>query len=129
MSEARILGSEMSRKRKAKLPEGALDLVAERFKILSEPMRLRLIYSLMDGERSVTQLVEETGSLQANVSKHLGMMLDAGVVGRRKEGLRAYYRVADDSIYELCDLVCGSIQDRLENDLGRFSDTAAATRR
>ncbi|MEJ7872364.1 MAG: metalloregulator ArsR/SmtB family transcription factor [Rubrobacteraceae bacterium] len=109
-----------------KLSGDALDMVAERFKILSEPMRLRLLYSLMDGEKSVTQLVEETGSLQANVSKHLGMMLDAGVVGRRKEGLRAYYRVADESIYELCDLVCGSIQDRLEADLDRVSPAVTA---
>lgn len=115
----------MRKKRKARLSDEALEMVAERFKILSEPMRLRLIYSLMDGERSVTQLVEETGSLQANVSKHLGMMLDAGVVGRRKEGLRAYYRVADESIYELCDLVCGSIQGKLEAELGRLSTETA----
>lgn len=115
----------MRKKNKAKLSGEALDMVAERFKVLAEPMRLRLIYSLMDGEKSVTQLVEETGSLQANVSKHLGMMLDAGVVGRRKEGLRAYYRVTDESIYELCDLVCGSIQDRLEADLGRFSSSVS----
>ncbi len=116
----------MRKKHKVKLSGDALDMVAERFKILSEPMRLRLLYSLMDGEKSVTQLVEETGSLQANVSKHLGMMLDAGVVGRRKEGLRAYYRVADESIYELCDLVCGSIQDRLEADLDRVSPAVTA---
>lgn len=114
----------MRKKHKVKLSGDALDMVAERFKILSEPMRL--LYSLMDGEKNVTQLVEETGSLQANVSKHLGMMLDAGVVGRRKEGLRAYYRVADESIYELCDLVCGSIQDRLEADLDRVSPAVTA---
>lgn len=116
----------MRKKHKVKLSGDALHMVAERFKILSEPTRLRLLYSLMDGEKSVTQLVEETGSLQANVSKHLGMMLDAGVVGRRKEGLRAYYRVADESIYELCDLVCGSIQDRLEADLDRVSPAVTA---
>ena len=119
----------MGREHKAKLSDEALEMVAERFKVLSEPMRLRLIYSLMDGEKSVTQLVEETGSLQANVSKHLGMMLDAGVVGRRKEGLRAYYRVTDESIYELYDLVCDSVQGKLEADLVRFTGTTNPSRR
>ena len=119
----------MGREHKAKLSDEALEMVAERFKVHSEPMRLRLIYSLMDGEKSVTQLVEETGSLQTNVSKHLGMMLDAGVVGRRKEGLRAYYRVTDESIYELYDLVCGSVQGKLEADFVRFTGTTNPSRR
>jgi DNA-binding transcriptional ArsR family regulator len=123
------LRSAMGRAHKAKLSDEALEMVAERFKVHSEPMRLRLIYSLMDGEKSVTQLVEETGSLQANVSKHLGMMLDAGVVGRRKEGLRAYYRVTDESIYELCDLLCDSVQGKLEADLVRFTGTTNPSRR
>lgn len=104
-----------------KMSEGALEMVADRFRVLSEPMRLRLLYLLMEGEKSVTELVEETGALQANVSKHLGMMLDAGIVGRRKQGLRAYYRVTDDTAYRLCDLVCGSVRGRLENDLDRLS--------
>jgi ArsR family transcriptional regulator len=73
----------------------ALEMLAERFKVFSEPMRLKLVYSLMDGEKSVSELVRETGGMQANVSKHLGMLLDAGVVGRRKQGLHAYYRVTD----------------------------------
>lgn len=103
------------------LSDEALEMVAERFKVFSEPMRLRLLRELMDGEKSVSQLVEQTGGLQANVSKHLGILLDAGVVGRRKQGLHAYYRIVDDSVVELCDLVCGSIQDRLASDLGRFS--------
>ena len=100
-----------------------MERVAERFKVLSEPMRLKLIYALMDGEKTVSELVEETGGLQANVSKHLGMLLDAGVVGRRKQGLNAYYRIVDESIYELCDLVCGSIRDRLEEELRAFSSS------
>jgi len=102
----------------------ALEMLAERFKVFSEPMRLKLVYSLMDGEKSVSELVRETGGMQANVSKHLGMLLDAGVVGRRKQGLHAYYRVADESIYDLCGLACASIQDRLAADLVRFSSLA-----
>lgn len=107
--------------RKENFSEEAFEGVAERFKILSEPMRLKLLYALMDGEKTVSELVEETGGLQANVSKHLGMLLDAGVVGRRKQGLNAYYRITDSSVYELCDLVCGSIQERLETELSNFS--------
>ena len=98
-----------------------LVMLAERFKVFSEPMRLKLVYSLMDGEKSVSQLVRDTGGLQANVSKHLGMLLDAGVVGRRKQGLHTYYKVTDGSVYEICDLMCGSIQDRLAASLDNFS--------
>ena len=98
-----------------------LVMLAERFKVFSEPMRLKLVYSLMDGEKSVSQLVRDTGGLQANVSKHLGMLLDAGVVGRRKEGLHTCYKVTDGSVYEICDLMCGSIQDRLAASLDNFS--------
>ena len=104
-----------------RLPEEALEMLAERFKIFSEPMRLRLIYALMDGEKTVSELVEATGGLQANVSKHLGMLLDAGVVGRRKQGLNAYYEITDPTIYELCDLVCNSLESRLSADLGRLT--------
>jgi DNA-binding transcriptional ArsR family regulator len=103
----------------------ALEMLAERFKVFSETMRLKLIYSLMDGEKSVSELVRETGGLQANVSKHLGMMLDASVVGRRKQGLHAYYRIADESIFQLCDLMCGSIQGQLAADLDNFSSFTA----
>lgn len=106
-----------------RLSEAALGKVAERFKVLSEPTRLKLLYALMDGERSVSELVEATGGLQANVSKHLGMLLEAGVVGRRKQGLNSYYRITDASIFELCDLVCGSIYDRLAAELEDFSPT------
>lgn len=100
-----------------KLTGAALEKVSERFKALSEPMRLRLIYALMDGEKTVSELVGITGSVQANVSKHLSVLLDAGILGRRKQGTSAYYRIADESIFELCDLVCGSIHDRLVAEL------------
>lgn len=111
----------MVRHTERKLSEGALEKVAERFKVLSEPMRLRLLYALMDGEKNVSELVEETGGLQANVSKHLGVLLEAGSVGRRKRGLNACYRITDESIFELCDLVCGSVYDRLVAELEGFS--------
>ena len=114
---------EMAKHTKRTLSEAALEKVAERFKVLSEPMRLKLLYALMDGEKSVSELVQETGGMQANVSKHLGLLLDDGVVGRRKQGLNSYYRITDKSIFELCDLVCGSIHDRLAAELENFSPT------
>ena len=102
---------------KRRLSSAAMGMVAERFKVLSEPMRLRLLYSLMDGEKNVSELVAETGSAQANVSRHLSVLLDAGILGRRKEGTSTHYHIADESIFELCNLVCGSIYDRLAAEL------------
>lgn len=111
------------------LSEGALAMVAGRFKALSEPMRLKLVRALMDGEKTVSELTEETGGLQANVSKHLGVLLDAGVLGRRKEGLHSYYRITDQTVFELCDLVCGSIHDNLAAELGEFPAPLTTARR
>jgi ArsR family transcriptional regulator len=111
----------MQKTKKRNLSEAALEKVAERFKALSEPTRLTLLYHLMDGEKTVSQLVEETGASQANVSKHLGLLLDAGVLGRRKQGTSAFYRITDESVFELCDVVCGSILDRLTAELDGFA--------
>lgn len=102
------------------LPPGALDLVAARFKMLAEPMRLRLLHELRGGEKTVTELVEATGAGQANVSKHLGLLADAGMVSRRKEGLNVNYFITDDSLFELCDLVCGRLQKELAEKAAHF---------
>ena len=91
-----------------------MELIAGRFRLLAEPMRLRILHTLDDREMSVSELVAATGANQANISKHLGILLDAGVVSRRKQGLTANYRVADDSIFVLCDAVCSSLKDNLE---------------
>ncbi len=103
-----------------KLPPVALELVAARFKMLAEPMRLRLLNELRGGERTVTQLVEATGAGQANVSKHLGLLADAGMVSRRKEGLTVNYFIADESLFELCDLVCGRLLKELAAKAAHF---------
>lgn len=92
-----------------------LDLVAVRFKILAEPMRLRILNSLRVGEKSVTELVEETGAGQANISKHLGLLHRNRMVARRKEGLNVYYRITDPTIFELCELVCNGLEADLES--------------
>ncbi len=95
------------------LADDALELVAARFKALSEPTRLRLLAALKGGERNVTELVEFTGTSQANISRQLLVLTQAGILGRRKSGLHTFYFVADKAIYDLCELVCGSVQDRL----------------
>lgn len=84
-------------------------------------MRLRLIIALEPGERNVTQLVEATGSTQANVSRHLQTLTEAGILGRRKDGLNVFYHIADPGIFDLCEGVCGSLQKR-------FGDQAKAFR-
>ncbi len=91
----------------------AFELIATRFRALAEPLRLRILHTLGDGEMSVGEIVTATGAGQANVSKHLGVLLDAGFVSRRKDGLNAYYRVADESTFQMCELVCDSIGERL----------------
>ncbi len=111
----------MPKYRKENLSDEAFDMIGERFKALAEPMRLKLIYALMDGEKTVSQLVGETGGFQANVSKHLKMLLEVGIVARRKQGLNSYYSIVDQTVFDLCDLICGSIEDRLQADLGSFS--------
>ena len=90
----------------------ALRLVAARFKVLSDPMRLRMLQELEQGERSVTALTEAVESTQPNVSKHLKMLQEAGLVARRQEGNTVYYSIADATVFDLCDVVCGSLQER-----------------
>ena len=111
---SRVLLADVSRA--SSLKDDALELVARRFAVLAEPMRLRLIQALLAaGERNVTDLVAATGGTQANISRHLQTLTAAHIVARRKEGLQVFYRIADPSIPKLCDLVCGS----LEKSLGR----------
>lgn len=91
----------------------ALELVAARFRVLGEPNRLRLIAALEKGEMNVTELVAATELTQANVSRHLQTLTDAGMLGRRKEGLNVYYFIADESLFKLCELVCSRLQKEL----------------
>lgn len=91
----------------------AIELIAGRFRLLSEPMRLRILHALRDGPMTVGELVGATGAGQANVSKHLSLLLDAGLVSRRKDGISAYYSVADVSVFDLCDVVRTRLGDRL----------------
>ncbi len=87
-----------------------LALVARRFAVLAEPMRLRLLQALVDGEKNVHTLVALSGGTQANVSRHLQTLADAHLLRRRKEGLHVFYAVADPTIFRLCELVCGRLE-------------------
>jgi DNA-binding transcriptional ArsR family regulator len=97
---------------KSKLTSEMLGLVAERFKVLAEPVRLELLQLLRSGEMTVSELVDESGMAQANVSKHLRLLHAAGFVTRRKEGLFVYYALADRGVFQLCDIMC----QRLESE-------------
>jgi DNA-binding transcriptional ArsR family regulator len=96
-----------------------VDLIADRFKALAEPARLHILNALRSGEKTVTELMEETGLGQANASKHLQLLHALGFVSRRKNGLYVHYRLADDSVFHLCDIMCGRLAEeaRLRSDL------------
>jgi DNA-binding transcriptional ArsR family regulator len=85
-------------------------LVAERFKALAEPARLQILNELRGGELTVGELVEATGLGQANVSKHLQLLHTMHFVSRRKDGLFVYYALADKTVFQLCDLMCGRLE-------------------
>lgn len=111
----------MARKKtKKSMSSESLGLVAARFKVLSEPARLSLLHALMANEANVSQLVELTELSQANVSKHLSVLLESGYVQRHKDGLFHVYSIADTSVWQLCDLMCESIESKLGNDLKNF---------
>jgi DNA-binding transcriptional ArsR family regulator len=92
------------------LPDELVELIARRFRVIGEPMRIKLLDQLRRGEATVLDLTAAVGASQQNVSKHLGVLHDAGIVARRKEGTQVYYRVVDSGVFELCETVCGSVQ-------------------
>lgn len=95
-----------------RLTPALLDAVAARFKVLAEPARLLVLNALRAGPMHVSALMEVTGLNQANLSKHLQVLHGEGLVSRRRDGLFVYYAIADDSVLELCDLVCGAVESR-----------------
>jgi DNA-binding transcriptional ArsR family regulator len=100
--------------KKRDLSDAALEMIASRFRLMSEPMRLKILHTLGEREMNVSELVASTGANQANVSKHLGILYEAGVVSRRKEGLTVNYRVTDETIFELCDVVCSRLKSHFD---------------
>ena len=102
------------------LNEAALEVVAHRFAVLAEPMRLRLLQALFAGEKNVTELVGATGGTQANISRHLQTLIRAHMLSRRKEGLQVFYAISDPSIFKLCSLVCGSMEKHFTRQAEAF---------
>jgi DNA-binding transcriptional ArsR family regulator len=94
------------------LPAKALDQIAAYFQALSEPTRLKILNLLRDAEHNVGELAQLSGYSAANVSRHLQTLMDAGMLTRRKEGLQVFYGIGDDSIFQLCELVCGSLEQQ-----------------
>ncbi len=95
------------------LPEPLVELVAQRFRVIGEPMRIKLLDRLRDGSATVGELVEALDASQQNVSKHLGVLHQAGIVSRAKEGTSVRYAIADDTVFALCEQVCGGLRDQL----------------
>jgi DNA-binding transcriptional ArsR family regulator len=95
------------------LPEDLAELIARRFRALGDPLRVRILDLLRAQELSVTVLAEQLGAGQQNVSKHLAVLTDTGMLSRRKNGTHVYYRIADEGVFALCEQVCGSLQTQL----------------
>ncbi len=95
------------------LPDQLADLIAARFRVLGEPMRVKLLDQLRDGEATVQELQLAVGASQQNVSKHLGVLLGAGMVSRAKHGTSTRYAIADEGVFALCDQVCGGLRQQL----------------
>ena len=109
------------------LPKEALEKVAAYFQALAEPTRLSLLNLLRSGERNVGELAQLTGYTNANVSRHMALLTTHGLVARESRGTSVYYRIADASVYQLCDLVCGSLArqfERAASERAHFVDSA-----
>ncbi len=96
------------------LPAPLVERIAERFRVLGEPMRIRLLEAMLDGEKSVKELQELTGASQQNVSQHLGVLLRARIVERRKEGNFSLYSIADPVVWALCEQVSAGLREEVE---------------
>lgn len=95
------------------LPDALIELIAQRFRVLGEPMRIRLLDQLREGEATVGELQDALGASQQNVSKHLGILHAAGMVTRTKRGTSVVYSIDDPSVFELCDQVCGGVRRQI----------------
>jgi DNA-binding transcriptional ArsR family regulator len=110
------------------LPDPLIDVIAERFRVIGEPMRIKLLDRLREGEASVGELSESLGAGQQNVSRHLGVLHAAGIVSRRKDGTRVLYSIGDESVFALCETVCGSLHETVA-ELAGLLGSATKTRR
>lgn len=110
-----------SKKNSKQLSNEALEQIALRFKLLSDPMRLKILHALQGGEQSVNQLVKLTGSSQPNISKHLNILRTTGMVKRRQESNQAFFSISAPFIFDLCEIVCNGIAEELEQLKSNFT--------
>ena len=103
-----------------KLIEDLFDPVAERLRLFADSTRLRILNVLRDGERTVVEITEATGASQPNVSRHLALLLRAGLVARRPEGRQANYRIVDPFVDQICEAICGSLRAHVDQQVQRL---------
>lgn len=103
----------------------ALELMAKRFRILGDPLRLKLLQILGEGELSVGDLVQATASTQPNISKHLRQLQEVGLLERRQEKNTVYYNIADTTIFDVCSIICAGAQKRLTQQAQALSEHRA----
>ncbi len=95
------------------IPVDLAEMIAARLRVIGDPTRIRILDLLREDELTVTEITERLGTSQQNASKHLGLLLQAGILGRRKQGNSSIYSIADRGVYELCEQVCGGLQLQL----------------
>jgi DNA-binding transcriptional ArsR family regulator len=108
-----------------KLSPEILQLVADFFKVLSESSRLQIVCSLKAGKKNVSEIIETTGLGQANVSKHLKILAQAGIVSRQQQGVCVYYQIANAFVFELCELVCDSLSAQVQEQSAKIANLGA----
>jgi DNA-binding transcriptional ArsR family regulator len=97
--------------------EQLLRRISDRLKGMADPMRLRILHTLQDGEKCVNEILTEVGGSQANVSKHLGVLKRTGLVECRREGVSIYYRIEDPAVFAICRTVCDSLERHVSNEM------------
>ena len=107
------------------LPDALVELIAQRFRVIGEPMRIRVLDALRDGPLTINELTEALDASQQNVSKHVAVLAQAGIVARQKDGNRVRCSITDESVFELCELVCGGVRQRIAELEGLLSVDAA----
>ena len=110
------------------IPEPLVELIVQRFRVIGDPMRIRLLDRLREGSATVGQLHGDLGATQQNVSKHLGILHQAGIVSRTKEGTAVRYAIQDESVFAICEIVCGGLRQQLAELDGILGDQSAVSR-
>jgi DNA-binding transcriptional ArsR family regulator len=106
-----------------------MELIARRFRTLGEPFRLRILQELEDGEKTVGELVEQMGAGQPNVSKHLAILHEAGLISRRRDGTSMVYAISDPMVFRLCELVCKSEAKKSRREFEALNGVTGKARR